>query len=74
MIGSRVDWLVANKSASARVVRLVGKWVSTSSSRTGSGSPQGRPAAGGIWWAILHTAELVIGQSGERQPGSVSAR
>ena|ERR1700677_127543 len=63
MIRSRVDWLVASKAASARVVRLVGKWVSTNSSRTGSGSPQGRPAAGGIWWAIFceHTTELVIG-------------
>lgn len=43
---STVDWLVANRAASARVVRLMRGWMSTSSSRTGSGSTQGWPRAG----------------------------
>jgi hypothetical protein len=39
--------LVPNSAASARVVRLVRSWVNTSSTRTGSGRPQGRPVCGG---------------------------
>jgi hypothetical protein len=37
-----VDWLVCNRAASALVVRLV-RWISTSSTRAGSGRDQGRP-------------------------------
>ena len=38
------DWLVANRTASARVVRLVRRWTSTSSTRTASGRPTGARA------------------------------
>jgi hypothetical protein len=44
---STVDWLVVNSAASARVVRLVRKWISTSSTRAASGRAQGRPGADG---------------------------
>jgi hypothetical protein len=38
---------VRNSAASAGVVRLVGKWISTGSTGTGSGGAQGRPGVGG---------------------------
>lgn len=59
-----MDWLVVNGAASARVVRLASRWISTSSSRTGSGRPQGRPrAAGVILWSVSVSTlgELMIG-------------
>ncbi|HEX7323453.1 MAG TPA: hypothetical protein VF299_11100 [Mycobacterium sp.] len=37
VIRSTADWLVVNKAASARVVRLVRSWISTSSTRMGRG-------------------------------------
>jgi predicted NAD/FAD-binding protein len=50
VIGSTADWLVPNNAASARVVRLVRRWMRTSSTLTVSGRPHGRPVAGGSRW------------------------
>jgi hypothetical protein len=43
MTRTTADWLVPNSVARARVVRSVRRWISTGSTLTGGGGPQGRP-------------------------------
>jgi hypothetical protein len=61
---------VENSAASARVVRLVRKWISTSSTRAGSGRLQDLPRRGGDHcWAMVQTVwiwTLVSPLSGRR--------